>query len=105
MFYESLIILNISTLNFSEGVPASVRSIYILRIMRLSKSFYSSIQIFFVMSALYVLSADQENRLFFFLQGFRTSLSNHKQFISDTRFDSEKGPSENLITYKHSSGN
>ena len=24
MFYESLIILNISTLNFSEGVPASV---------------------------------------------------------------------------------
>ena len=27
MFYESLIILNISTLNFSEGVPASVLSI------------------------------------------------------------------------------
>ena len=26
MFYESLIILNISTLNFSEGVPASVLS-------------------------------------------------------------------------------
>ena len=26
MFYESLIILNISTLNFSEGVPASVVS-------------------------------------------------------------------------------
>ena len=24
MFYESLIILNISTFNFSEGVPASV---------------------------------------------------------------------------------
>ena len=24
MFYESLIVLNISTLNFSEGVPASV---------------------------------------------------------------------------------
>ena len=24
MFYESLVILNISTLNFSEGVPASV---------------------------------------------------------------------------------
>ena len=26
MFYESLIILNISTLNFSEGVPACVVS-------------------------------------------------------------------------------
>ena len=35
---------------------------------------------------------------YFPLQGFRTSLSNHKQFISHTRFDSEKGPSENLIT-------
>ena len=28
MFYESLIILNISTLNFSEGVPASVASVF-----------------------------------------------------------------------------
>ena len=27
MFYESLIILNISTLNFSEGVPASVLAV------------------------------------------------------------------------------
>ena len=32
MFYESLIILNISTLNFSEGVPASVVSGMYLRI-------------------------------------------------------------------------
>ena len=29
MFYESLIILNISTLNFSEGVPASVLSLFL----------------------------------------------------------------------------
>ena len=49
------------------------------------------------MSALYVLLAHQENRLFFLIHGFRTSLSNHKRFISDTHFDSEKGPSENLI--------
>ena len=35
MFYESLIILNISTLNFSEGVPASV----IMRVPKTESSF------------------------------------------------------------------
>ena len=42
MFYESLIILNISTLNFSEGVPASVLANYVLLVNKIHLGYEES---------------------------------------------------------------